>query len=83
MQKRIMKCDICEIENTETGFGTGFPGWGSIWGITRTDSKSKTNDMPAEPRIDLCPTHLSQIAQFLTTLEKDIERERQHNGKII
>lgn len=61
---RTIECCICGERYTEKNAGEGFPGWGAIQGII----------LNGEANPDLCPDHLTKVANFIdkynTTVEK-------------
>lgn len=60
---RTIKCDICGESYTEERDGAGFPGWGSLQGVTLNGTANPT----------FCPGHLAQVADFVDSLEDDTD----------
>jgi len=66
--KQMIECVVCGKTAVEMCAGDGFMGWGALQGIA----------LDAEINPDLCPTHLSAMAELLEglTLSPDVLRER-------
>ena len=54
---QTIKCSVlgCENEYTEVKFNSGFPGWGSVHGISNPDT--------GEEVAHICPDHLNIIKE--------------------
>ena len=58
MIKRTIQCDVCGFQETESQANAGWPNWGQLNGI-----ELNGNENPY-----LCPTHLSETADFVDSL---------------
>jgi len=65
-QLRTIRCDVCNLTETEKSPGAGFPGWGALQGI-QFDSDIINPE--------LCPAHLAEVAEFTHQL-RDKERSK-------
>lgn len=52
---RTIVCDICKTTGQESKPNAGWPGWGSLHGITLNGTDNPT----------LCPYHLTRVADFI------------------
>ena len=57
---RTVVCSVCKKTYTEPKHGLGFPGWGSLNGISLDG-----DDNPM-----LCPEHLNKVADFVDHMKQ-------------
>jgi len=62
--RRFVDCDVngCEESMPEVIFGQGWSNWGEVKGRQDTETGAST--------FFLCPKHLNQVFDFVTTLKE-------------